>query len=249
MARRKLTARANLARERRKSKKLGYSLTAARQKRERAQSKAFVERAKKLAPFVPSLKKVSRKKRLTQAEKSEVTRYTKKLKYARNLHPVTKKQAKKLKGQLYAPGVQAIQLDDVSSTAKLGTIGNDLLISSNGRTWIYWKLDKETVRSKAGMKGAGKKAFDKKFPIERIAEMAERAFKTYNVKQIHLWGHSGRVGPGFQDFGAFMLWVNEKWQAGRYIETLTSAGGREYENPSDPGKWINGLAIWIEPKE
>lgn len=249
MASRKITERQRIAREKRKSKKLGYSLTYSRQKRERAQSKSFVELAKKLALYVPSLKPIARKKKLTQAEKTKVTNFAKKLRYSRNLHPVTKAQAKKLKKQLYAPGVQAIQLDDVSSNAKLGTIGDDLLVTSNGRTWIYWKLDRKTVRSKSGMRDAGSKAFAKKFPIERIAEMAEKAFKTYNVKQIHLWAHSGRVGQGFPNISGFIQWVNEKWQAGRYIETLTTTKGMEFENPSDPGKWINGLAILIEPKE
>lgn len=253
MARRKVPSRPKRTQERtrskreqRKSKRLGYSLTYSRQKRERAASKQYVQTAKKLAKFVPSLKPIARKSRLSPSEKAKVTHYAKVLRHATNLQPVTKREAKKFKKQLYAPGVQAIQLDDVSEHAKVTVAGDDLIIRQNGRTWVYWKLDTKTVRSKSGMGRAGERAFNKQFPIERVAELAEKAFKQYNVLQIHLWAHSGRVGQGFADLRSFLSWVNEKWQAGRYITIRESVTGRTYLDPSDPGKWVNGLAILIE---
>jgi hypothetical protein len=113
---------------------------------------------------------------------------------------------------------------------------SDLLITSNGRTWIFW--DVNNPRDKREIKGAAAKAFAMQFPIERVANLAKKAFKKFKVKQIHLWAASGVVGQPFVDLQAFIDWVDEKWSAGRYVND------KGYS--SDPERWINGIAILIK---
>lgn len=211
--------------------------------RERQQKRRFYEsQAKRLSRFVPSLKPLAKKRKFTPAEKGRISHYSKVLRHARNLRPVTKAQAKKFKKQLYAPGVQAIELDGTTPDAKIKVLGDDILVSQNGRTWVYWHLDRATVKSKSKMKSAGQRAFDMAFPIEKLADLAAKAFKQFNVVQVHLWAHSGRVGQPFDTLPEFLRWIDEKWQAGRYV--AIDPNGRT--NASDPEKWVNGLAILVE---
>jgi hypothetical protein len=98
------------------------------------------------------------------------------------------------------------------------------------------------------MREAGKEAFNKKFPIEKVSDLTAAAFKKYQVQQVHLWAHAGIVGDGFETVNQFVMWVNEKWNAGRYMGEQFRVGGI-YENPSDPGKWVNGIAILVEDAE
>lgn len=93
------------------------------------------------------------------------------------------------------------------------------------------------------MRTAGKKAFTQQFPIELVSQLAERAFKTKNVVQVNLWAHAGVVGDPHETLKEFVQWVNEKWSAGRYVRTAEQGGN------SDPGKWVNGIAILLEDKE
>lgn len=210
---------------------------------------SYLEAAKNLSPLVPRLRKYRKRKTLTRYEKSAITRREKQLKNIPFLVPVTKKQARKLKGKLFLPGIQAIQLRNVAPGAKI-TFGKrgDIVVRQGDARWIYWSLDRETVRSRPGMRDAGRAAFEKKLPIEKVSDLTELAFKKFNIQQVHLWAHAGIVGDAFQDLGAFIQWVNEKWNAGRYMGLQERASGI-FSNPSDPGKWVNGIAILIENPE
>lgn len=186
----------------------------------------YLKSAKELAKFAPSLKKYRRRKRLTRYEKAAISRKEKLLKYASELIPVTEKQAKALKNELFAPGIRAIQLRNTGGKAKIRVVKKDLMITTNGRTWIYWKLDKFDETSIAF---AGDIAFNQirqAFPIEKIAELAGKAFKNIKTKEVYLWAKSGRVGEGFLDVESFMEWL-----------------GESYGGYNDPSSWVNGIAI------
>lgn len=212
----------------------------------------YIASAKSLANIVPSLRKLKTRKRLTKQEKRRIRYREKQLKDVPYLKPVTAQQAKRLGSKrLFKRGVQAIQLKGVELDEKI-TVNKrgDISASNVNQTWIYWALPRATVRSKRKMREVGPAAFNKQFPIDTVAEMAIKAFKRYDVKEIHLWSHHGAVGTGFEDAGAFIMWVNEKWQHGRYVSTVTNENtGSRYLNPSDPGRWVNGIAILIENPE
>lgn len=222
-----------------------------RGKRKNIRSDAdYLVSARKLAALVPSLKKFRKRKTVTKNEKRQIRRREKQLKNIPFLVPVTKQQAKKLgRKKLFLPGIQAIQLRNVPEGSKI-TIrkrGDIAVTQSNGQRWIYWSLDRNTVRSRGGMREAGRKVFEKEFPIEKVSDLTAKAFKTYQIQQVHLWAHAGIVGDGFADLQQFIMWVNEKWQNGRYITVRAMRStGDIYSEPSDPGKWVNGIAILIE---
>lgn len=222
-----------------------------RKKGPKRSTEDYLASAKKLSVLVPGLKKYRRRKTLKPAQKGAIARRERQLKNIPYLFPVTKKQKRKLgKGKMFLPGVQAIQLRGVQEGAeiKIGKKG-DIFITYNERRWIYWSLDMETVRSRPKMRKAGEAAFAKMFPIEKIAEMAAEAFARSDVKEVRLWAHAGIVGDSFEDLPAFIRWVNEKWNQGRYMGEQERLGGNIYSNPSDPGKWVNGLAILLEDSE
>ena len=229
-------------------------LTGERKRRRYAKSSddEYLAKAKELSGLVPSLKKFKKRKTLKASEKRAIRRRETQLKNIPYLFPVTKKQAKRLKrGKMFLPGVQAIQLRNVSDTSKIriGKAGDIFITDTQGEQptrWIYWALDRKTVRSKERMRGAGRRAFDHMFPIEKIADMAAEAFARSDVKAVRLWAHAGVVGDSFEALGPFVMWVNEKWSNGRYMGQQERLGGDIYSNPSDPGKWINGLAIELE---
>jgi hypothetical protein len=186
----------------------------------------YVKSAKILAKFAPSLAKYKRRKKLSAQEKAAITRKENLLRFASELVPVTKKQARLLKNELFAPGIRAIQLRNTGGKAKIKIIKKDLMITVNGRTWIYWRLDKFDTES---IEYAGTVAFTQirqAFPLEKVAELADRAFSSLKTKEVYLWSKQGRVGEGFKDIESFMEWVGESY------------GG--YNNPS---AWVNGIAI------
>ncbi|MDE2021213.1 MAG: hypothetical protein KGJ13_12830, partial [Patescibacteria group bacterium] len=68
---------------------------------------SYLQGAQNLAAFVPSLKKYKRRKTLKPWEKSHIARYENWLRYTlTELKPVTKKQAKEFKNELYKPETQ-----------------------------------------------------------------------------------------------------------------------------------------------
>jgi hypothetical protein len=178
--------------------------------------------------FAPGLKKYKRRKRLNNGEKSAISHKEKILRYSDHLIPVTKKQAKKLKDLLFAPGVQAIQLRNTAPDARIVRLKKDMVVTSNGRTFIYWRL--ENVK-KGAMKKAAKKIFTEfnaTFEIEHLAELAERAFKKLKPIRIYLWAEAGRVGEGFKTFDEFMQWLYEDYSQYKNVE-----------------RWVNGIAIQV----
>lgn len=220
---------------------------ASKKKRPTRSTDDYLASAKSLSKLVPSLKKFKARKTLTKSEKASIRRRERQLKNIPFLVPVTKPQAKKLGRQkLFLPGIQAVQLRNVQAGASIKIRGKDIEVQQNGQRWIYWALDRDTVRSRRGMRTAGDKAFNKQFPIEKVSDLTAKAFAKYRVQQVHLWAHAGIVGDAFEDLQQFIMWVNEKWNQGRYVSTHYKVGGDIYSTPSDPGKWVNGIAILVE---
>jgi hypothetical protein len=213
----------------------------------------FLASARKLAAIVPSLKKFKKRKTVTRNEKRRIRYREKQLKNIPFLVPVTKAQAKKLgRKKLFLPGIQAVQLRNVPEGSKISIKkrGDVSVVTPSGQRWIYWGLSRDTVRSRRGMREAGRQVFSHEFPIEKVTELTAKAFAQYKIQQVHLWAHAGIVGDGFADLQQFIQWVNEKWQNGRYITVRQrSTSGDIYSEPSDPGKWVNGIAILIENPE
>jgi len=209
--------------------------------------KSYVDSARELAQFVPSLRKYRNRKTLKPSEKSAITRKEKLLKGVTNLFPLTKKQSRKFKGKTFAPGIRAIRLRNVEPEDKVIIHNNgDITIKEGKNIWLYWPLDRETVRSRKGMKEAGTLAFEKKFPIEIAADLAKKAFDKLEVQGVSLWTNAGRSDETFRDLKAFLLWVTEKWQAGRYVRVSQYTGEI---TSSDPGVWVQGIAILLENAE
>lgn len=229
----------------RKPPKFASAVKRAVEKRENRKAAAIVDRLKK---FVPKLKEYSKRRTYTEGERRYIARVDKALRYTDNLYPATKKQAEKFSEQMLVPHkyvrdeeanetysvpirgikVQAFQFRNTGREVALHTVRDDLLLTSNGRDYLYWRLDKVTV---SAMKKAGEKAFDNfrnSFPAERLAALAERAFSVKKIKAIYLWGSRGRCNEGFADMGAFLEWLFE-----------------EYSHYADKDEWVNGLVLAI----
>lgn len=218
----------------------------------------YIENAKNLDKFVPGLKKYRRRRKLKPSEKGYITRMVNALRFTDHLIPVTKKQYRHLKDELYIPrtpdrvkkdrygnetiipgkpvhGVRAIRLKGMSSTTKLITVkATDLTIASNGRKWIFWKLDKLGDKQwRRTVEKAAETAFHsaaEAFPVEKIAKLAELAFKNITQpKAIYLWTRHGPVGNPFRDLNSFMDWLTETYM-------------RAYKETDE---WMNGIAILV----
>lgn len=209
-----------------------------------AEKREYVKRAKRLSKFVPELREYKSAETIDTKAIRRIKRREKQLVHAYNLRPVSKSFAKRNPDLLIARGVHAIQLSDTSSTAKITGAGKDMFVTSNGRTWLYWKLDRETVKGKRTLKSAGQKAFDMQFPIERLQRLAEIAFKKFKPLGISLWSVTGRTSQIHRDIEDFIRFVNAHWQAGKYISSPNVETGRSYK--SNPEEWVNGLAILIK---
>ena len=225
--------------------------TKKRKRREKRSDDSYLKSARELSKYVPKLTKYKRRKTLTRYEKSAIARRERQLKNIPFLVPLTKKQARKVgRKKLFLPGIRAIQLRNVPEGSKIRfNKGGDISVVTNGQHWVYWSLDRETVRSRRGMRHAARMAFEKQFPIEKVSDLTEAAFSRFHVQQVQLWAHAGIVGDAFHSVKQFILWVNEKWNAGRYMGTQERLSGDIYDNPSDPGKWVNGIAILLEDPE
>lgn len=219
-----------------------------KKKRKTRTADDYLNSARNLSSLVPSLKKFKKRKTLTKNEKRQIRRREKQLQNIPFLVPVSPAQAKKLGNRkLFKPGVRAIQLRGVEQGQRINiNKRGDISTSDGNRHWIYWTLPKAVVRSRRGMRDAGSSAFNKEFPIDKVADLAAKAFKQFEVQEVRLWAHAGIVGEGFQDLPAFIRWVNSKWQNGRYITVRQYANEDIYSDPSDPGKWVNGIAILVE---
>lgn len=194
----------------------------------------YVDAARRMSRFVPGVARFKRRKTLKPWEKAMIARYEKRLRYADNLFPVNAKQAAKFHGQLYAPGVRAIQLKNVGRDTRVKVVKDNLIVTSNGRTYLYWRLPRKVVRTKKGMRAAGKTAFELDFPMEQVAELARVAFEELHPQAVYLWNPQGRAGAGFADLKQFLLWLNANWNSGRY----------SYQE-----KWVNGLVILLHESD
>lgn len=213
-------------------------------KKNKRETASYIQSAINLSKFVPTLKKYKRRKRLTRYEKAAIARRENELKWVLpKLRPLTATQARSLKDELFRPkmrikkgphegeyrysgGVRAIVLENTETHAEIHHIKQDLFITSNGRLWLYWKLNRFRM---SDMIKAGTKAFKEvrqTFPLETIGELAERAFKRVTTKEVYLWTVNGRVGEGYQSINQFMKWLMDNW-----------AG---YEEPE---AWVRGIAI------
>ena len=219
----------------------------------------YLEAAKRLMMFVPGLKKYKRRKTLRPQEKSVIKKYENALRYTDHLIPVTEKQYKHLRDELYIPhmpdrtvtdkitgekiikrgkpvhGVRAIRLKGMSPNTKLVTVTNtNITIASNGRKWLFWKLDKLGDKTwRKSVANAAKQVFmspQEAYPIEKIAKLAELAFKQITKpKAVYLWTRHGPVGSPFRDLNTFMDWLTETYM-------------RAYKETDD---WMNGIAILV----
>src|SRR5207237_1164472 len=109
--------------------------------------------------------------KLSPREKGVISHKANVLQYSHNLHPLSKSQARKLKDKLFAPGVQAIELRDTSPDARIEFVKDDLFLTQNGRTWVYWNIERVDAE---GIAEAAQTAFGdirEAFPIEKIAEL------------------------------------------------------------------------------
>lgn len=202
-------------------------------RRQKRPTNEYLAAAKRLAKFVPALRKYKRRKTLKPSEKAAIARREKQLRYTDHLIPVNKKLAKKLKKQLVAPGVSAVQLRNTGKHTTIHSVNRDMMVTSNGRTWLYWTLDRDKVSNRKKFEDAAEDAFDNEFPTERIAELARKAYTELRPMAVYLWAPTGRVGRGFDDFPAFQLWLYENWNQGSGL------------GQSRPENWINGLAILL----
>lgn len=210
---------------------------------------SYLESVKTLAPFIPSLKKYKKRKRLKPAEKSAIARKENILRqtYTQidHLIPVSKRKARELRNILYEPEtiiksgkrkgqtlrhhfIQAVQLRNVGHDARiLKKVDQNIFVVSNGRTWVYWKLP--DVRPKA-LEKAGEAAFTAPdaYDIERVIELARQAFENPTTKGIYLWAESGRVGFPMKRLSDFVRWIKE-----------------DYSQYANTQKWVQGIAILV----
>lgn len=217
-------------------------------------NESYLYSADNLSKIVPSLKRFSKRKTLRKSEKATIRRREKQLLHIPHLEPLSPSQAKRLgRKKTFLPGVQAVQLRGIDTRKgdkfNVNRHGDIEVTKAGGDRWIYWALDRKTVRSHRGMCDAGAAVFNKTLPIEKVTELTEEAFAHYTIQQVHLWAHAGVVGDGFQSLKQFVGWVNEKWNQGRYISTRRLNEGGRYEVVSDPGQWINGIAFLVENPE
>lgn len=230
--------------EKRLSRKLGYSVHAYRQSQLKKASRSTIATAQALAPIAKDAKKIARQKIATPADKAKITRLSKKVKGVQNLYPIPGKQQRTYKDYQFKKGIQAIRLRNTASDSKVFFGDDGLIVTSNGRIWIYWPLDYETRSNQSGELGdAASKAFRKEFPIEQAAKLAELAFQRLKVKAVTLWTHAGRADQTFASLKQFLLWMHDKWQAGRYVRVDDNDG---IVDQTDSGAWINGIAIEVE---
>lgn len=180
---------------------------------------SYVDAAKRLAPFAPSLSKYKRRKRLNRWEKAAIARKEKLLRNIDNLVPLTKKQAQILgRDKLWQPkegaglqGIRAIRLSNVNFERGVQQVRitkkDGLQIISGNRLWTYVPTSAD---------------------IQDLADSAAALFKKYNNKiLIALWTVKGRSAASYGDLPRFLQFLIER-----------------YNTYADPDDWVLGLA-WV----
>lgn len=217
--------------------------------RNKRELESYLESARELATVIPSLKKYKKRKTLRPAEKAAIARKEKIFRETYtsidNLIPLSKSQARELKDVVFQPEtlirsgprkgqtmrhhfVQAIQLRNTGRDTKIiKKLGSNIVVVSNGRTWVYWKLPNVKPST---LEEYGEAAFEtpEEFDIERVLELAKKAFQQPETKGIYLWGDKGRVGSPFPTFKQFARWIID-----------------DYQSYTNTEKWVNGIAILV----
>lgn len=208
---------------------------------------SYLDSAKNRAKFIPSLAKYKRRKTLTPAEKAAIKRAENMLPYTDYLIPVKGKKAEKLRraGVLHTPEttiktgpnagkivrhkpIAAVQLRNTGKDAAIDMVTDEaMLAKSHGRPWVYQFVEPLT---KAGIAEAAEDAFfdPASYEIEKVIEMAQRAFANPVTKAVYLWAESGRVGDAFETLSEFVAWLEASW--------------RRYKNVD---RWMRGIAILV----
>jgi hypothetical protein len=209
-----------------RERRLSQAIKESKRTAKKREKQAYAKRARTLAKFVPGLKEYSSAAKITPKAEKEIRRRERQLKHVYNLRPVTAAQARgTFKGKLFAPGVRAVQMSEFESGSKFRAGKKGTTIISNGRTWllipmpINWRSKKEAIK-------AGSNAF--RFPLETVIAQAEIAFHKYKPIGISLWAKQGRISRIHGDIEDFVLWINQHWQAGKYLSAPNQDTGRLY---------------------
>lgn len=142
--------------------------------------------------------------------------------------PQTMVKSGKNKGRIVTHhGIMAVQLRNTGTHAKIARVNDIVKVVSNGRTWALWQIENTKPRT---VKAAGTEAFTtpEAYDIERVIELARKAFDNPVTKGVFLWAESGRVGEGFKTLGEFVQWV-----------------GSEYTKYRNTDRWVKGIQILV----
>lgn len=215
---------------------------------------SYLDSAKQRARFMPGMKKYAKRKTLKPSEKAAITRAERKLPYTDYLIPVKGEKLRTLKraGILYTPEttikkgpnagkivrhspINAVQFRNTAKDAAIEQVNDEqLMVKSHGRPWVYQFVDALVTpqgRAMPGpMKDAAEDAFEdpETYEIEKVLELAKRAFKNPVTKAVYLWAESGRVGDAFMTFSEFAQWADSNY--------------RRYKNVD---RWVKGIAILV----
>jgi hypothetical protein len=222
-----------------KSKKSG------KKRRKTRPESDYINSAKRLAAFVPSLKKYKRRKRLKPQEKSAIARREKQLHYfTTRLAPLSKKDARiaKRKGEIFSVqekiksgkkkgqyrtvyGFSAVDTGTLSYGTKARYDKNKNLILSTPQKDV-WEF-----RSLPG--GA--------FDIADLIALAEEAFADPEMIQFHLWTVKGIAGQRYKTLKRFIFDTSDEGGAWRIA-------GSDISATNDPSQWIKGIAVLISER-
>lgn len=214
----------------------------ARRKRE---TESYLESVRELYPFIPSLAKYRKRKRLKPQERSRIAFIERVIRESRtvvdDLRAVPTRKLKDYEGLLYEPETmiktgkrkgqmrrhhffQAYSMRNVGSDFRMEPISKDLFLATDhGRQWIYWKL--KDVKPHAFAK-AGKDAFN--LDIDALFELARQAFDRPDTKGVYLWSNKGRVGFPMPSLRQFQRWIVDRYEEYTRLE-----------------EWVNGLAVLV----
>lgn len=233
--------------------------------RNKRETGSYLESAKELSRFIPSLKKYKKRKTLKPSEKSAIARKENILRDSytqlEDLIPVTKKQARELKDLLWQPEtliktgtrkgqtsrhhfVQALRLRNVGKdTHIIKKIDRNIYVVSNGRTWVYWKLP--DTRPKTLLK-AGQQLFEE-FDGEEPEEFEEREPVKPDEFDIERLIELAKQAFERPETKAVYLWA-ETGRVGFGMKSLSNFIHwirQDYASYAQTEKWVNGIAILI----
>jgi hypothetical protein len=201
---------------------------------ERTANRKAAKIVDELKNIIPAFKKYGRSRTFTEGERRFIHRVDKAIIYRNELVAIPPRKMKQYENQLYTPPhdpyikVSAIPMRMLGESVEVHFSKRDMFLRTNKRDYIYWQLDDVSVRS---LKKKGTEAFNEfrnSFPAERLAALAERAYKVSKVKAVYLWGSHGRSAAGFQTLKLFLEWLFEKYA--HYQET---------------DEWVNGLVLMV----